>query len=364
MKFAKFLDRENAYKILCSTFSDNSDADAKPVNVVLFPDINIISRDLGDRSLRSFLREEYINHHKGLVRYLALLYVFIVVPTFSKFYRKRATILIDRSIESFFIIYCNQRIRLFDLDKGKVRVFLKTGYSKKEFDYELNLRERFGHSVMVPVTNSANFMYEEPMLVGTPLARIDKSSRDFENGCLDVFHKYDDFQKCASRVSDSYDYIKKLRREIIDMGFEGQRDLVSWFEELDFTTGKSEIITSISHGDLHHGNVWICDGGAMIIDWESIAFRAVIYDEFFLLNGTRPDFLIDSNYIAVRAAFIATQADKFGRHISLECPVIRSVLILEDFRYRLSEIAKLPESMRLSDLKLLFDNNTRRNFNV
>ena len=93
MKFKKFFNREDAYKVLCSTFSENSDADAKPCSVSVFSDINIISRDLSDSSLRSFIRKEYINHHKGLVRYLALMYVFLVVPIFSKLHSKNVTFL-------------------------------------------------------------------------------------------------------------------------------------------------------------------------------------------------------------------------------------------------------------------------------
>lgn len=364
MKLKEFFKREDPYKVLtCTTLSiDNEFVRRHELNI--FSELNIISDGLEEEPLRLFLKNEYVNHRRGIEKILSYLYVFYVAHLISKLFYPKVSINICSDVQRFFVIYCNQRIRLFDLDRKKILIFLKNGYSKSSFKHELSLRHTYSHPIMVPFKNKCDHMYEEPMLSGRPLARINSSSKEYSSACFLAFSGYDNFQAKAKEYHCIKDYISKLQDQILELGFEGNKIIQNWFQELVFKSSDAQIDLSISHGDLHHGNIWLCNEKSVIIDWESIDFRAVVYDQFFLLNTIRPNFVIDGNYINRRKKFINETAQRFSRNISLECDGIRSVLILEDFRYRLREISKLPKPRRSIEIEILFNEKTRKSFNV
>lgn len=364
MKFKEFFKREDPYKVLtCTNLSIDSEF-VRPHKLNTFSEINIISDSLAEEPLRHFLKNEYVNHRRGIERILSYLYVFYVAPLISKLFYPKALLNICSDVQRFFVIYCNQRIRLFDLDRKKILIFLKHGYSKSSFKHELSLRQTHFHPIMVPFEKKSDHMYEEPMLSGRPLARINATSKEYSSAYFLAFSDYDNFQTKAMEHHSIKDYISKLQDQILELGFEGNNIIQNWFQGLVFKSSDTQIDVSISHGDLHHGNIWLCNEKSIIIDWESIDFRAVVYDQFFLLNTIRPNYVIDGNYIDTRKEFINKRAQRFSRNISLECDGIRSILILEDFRYRLREISKLPKIRRSIEIEILFNEKKRKSFNV
>jgi len=93
---------------------------------------------------------------------------------------------------------------------------------------------------------------------------------------------------------------------------------------------------SITHGDLQLCNILVNNGRVYLIDWESLNFRATVYDEIVLYSSSRHnldqlDRFIESNKISTGDIFVSHLRDKYGKSLHK----FLYLYYLEELLYRL-----------------------------
>ena len=358
MKFSDYIKREDPYRVLSYTRLSSAQKKARTVNVKFFRKINIIADSLNKEKLRIFLLNEYINHRTGFIKSCAKIFFFWVLPFLTLFNHRKIVVELDENVKNFFIMLCNQRVRLFDLDRDLVSIFPKAGYSQLHIEREIAYRNKFTPPLMIPIIYSEKGMLVEPFLKGIPLARFGLGSTKSVNAVRVILESYEAFYKTYSFKYSLDIYLEKLIRKIQTFVPDSlTQEVGQIIEALQLSKNKGKTLrVAITHGDMHHGNIWICDKIPIIIDWESIEFRATMYDEFFLLNGIRPPHLITKNYLEKRKNHIKCFGEKVGSVFDLNDPLNQTVLIMEDLLYRLTEIKKMPFERREMEYKSIFFN--------
>ena len=267
----------------------------------------IISKD-PSKEVRAFLKTEYSVEGTLFRKLLVTAYLSAALHTrgllsnkfklYSKGFNKN-------DINHILIYPCNKKIRVFNFKTNEIDVVTKAGFPNDAIKKEIEFRTRHKSLHIEPVIDYGDNWYRERIIDGTPLARINNSSEEyiyFKKESLDILISITESYKTAINASD---YIKDIIRKIKSISepiINHVPSIQNTLEQIEtilvgnlsgFDTG---IPLTLSHGDFHHGNIWLekINNNIIIIDWETSNMRSEWYDVVTLFGGLRETIGIDS----------------------------------------------------------------------
>lgn len=232
---------------------------------------------------------------------------------------------------SILVVPGNQRIRLFDFERGVVRVVLKRGFSPTTMAQEIRVRrshetEPWALPILAAASDSSWF--EENIVASYALPRCPPwfPKQELERKALGALESW---ARSSTRQVHIQEYVEQQRHAI------GQHilELVERFPNaglgvaLDEANGLArlaqqlgQIELTLSHGDFQTGNVLVTksDRRIVLIDWEHSAERWKYYDRMVLGLGTRSPRGLDARW----RLFLNGQSS--GRSVLDELPISKT----------------------------------------
>ncbi len=265
--------------------------------------------------------------------------------------------LLNRNIS---IMPCNRKIRIFEFKKGYVDAILKDGYPDNFFKKEIEARTELAYSFIPGIERMGERWYREKVLEGYGLVRVSKDR--YERYCNEVVEDirrlFEDYGYEIPAVEYAVSLGHELREGLdIIQGEKGVKDLDYIRGVLNYCieilNGSDMIIPiTMSHGDLQTGNILVDEkkDNVTIYDWETIGMRSVWFDcsRLLLYSVRRNHFIyLANNYEddKIKKALLLLDKKK-DRNMKQ----VMAVLILEDMKYKVSEIESLPGNTGVEDL--------------
>lgn len=312
MKIDEMLSREDFYDILLRTLNGHfSQINSKitstkskheDLNVLhTYDKLNAIISEHPSKNVRAFLKTEYTVGGSLFRKLLVTAYLNIALHTRGLLSNKSNLFLkgVNKNDIHHFLIYpCNKKIRIFNFKSNEIDVVTKAGFPNDSIKKEIEFRTRHKSLHVEPIIDYGVNWYRERIIDGTPLARINNSSEDY------IFLKKKSLNILLSITESSITtinpavYIKDIICKIKSITV----PIIAYLPSIQYTLEQIETIlvgklsgfdTSItlklSHGDFHHGNIWIekISNNIIIIDWETCDVRSEWYDVVTLFGGLR-----------------------------------------------------------------------------
>jgi hypothetical protein len=260
----------------------------------------IISRN-PSKQVISYLNTEYTVGGALFRRLLIKAYLSVALHTKGilakkfKFYLKG---LEKNNINHILIYPCNKKIRIFNFIVNEIDVIAKVGFPKDAIKKEIEFRIKNISLHIEPIIDFGENWYRERIIDGTPLARIKNLSDKyiyFKKKSLELLYSITDSYK---RIVKATDYVKETikninrRTETIIELVPSIKNTLVQIENIlaDKLSGFDiDITLTLSHGDFHHGNIWLEEkrNNIIIIDWETYDTRSEWYDVVTLYGGLR-----------------------------------------------------------------------------
>lgn len=249
--------------------------------------------------------------------------------------------------DSMVLLPGNQRIRVFDFSRGRVRTFLKVGFEKATMQTEIGIRAQDGPFTPILDYGADYTWFEEPILAGYDLTRCPPWFRK-----KPVIHKaFSELERWAEKSSvtlDSAEYLKSLTARVrvacdaVNERFSfAQCDfLLEVVEALVVYAGVArEVIIRGSHGDFQPGNIRVDPAGKKVwlLDWEHSAPRSQYYDRIVFGLRTRASHGLAARAISfVKSTNTSWLFDAFPNSASWRTSQL-AVVLIEDLLWYLSE---------------------------
>ncbi|GAB6155714.1 hypothetical protein JCM17380_44650 [Desulfosporosinus burensis] len=355
MKIDDMLVREDFYNICERTLSDyftNIYMCPSVVNVVkknqkcdlyIFPRLNAIISLHVNRSVVSFLEDEYRVRGSILRRLIVKTYIWSAIRFKWMFAVKGICITgLQHDLSEMLIYPCNRKIRVFHFEKGIVDVILKEGFADATLRNEISARTILSKTFIPKIEEVFVNGYREKIIDGIPLARISDNIK-YETYRAEAYQCVHEIGLANKRLVSLQEYVNQLVSEIASKSVNKLWAELSTSIQDMLQDDTSEIPLGPSHGDLHHGNIWVERNtkSVIIIDWETYNERSLWYDAAVLFCGLRnvqgiqqlPE-QIEKMIATGEVQFYNSQLNSMG--------VIISVLLLEDMLFKLLEHSALP----------------------
>jgi hypothetical protein len=370
MKMDRMVKRENFYGICVDTLEKYFSSIGIPVCITTqryginafayaYERLNAIISKKPSKKVIDFLKTEYRVKGNPLLKLLVKLYLTGVFHT-KGIIADTVFISVPGGIEmpDMLIYPCSRKIRVFHFDKGVVDVIVKSGFPDHFIKREIEFRQRHHNLHIEPVLCHGDDLYREKIIDGKPLARITDSweYEALKNESMNILKK---ITKKYEKTINSSCYINRLIEKIRSKAAfwrckkfscrntpDGLAELIK--EKLSFS--EENIPVTLSHGDFHHGNIWVENSSRriVIIDWESYGYRSKWYDKATLYGGLRE----------TCGACRVLRRDNLLKAVEyLQCPNMKSaenillLVLLEDIVFRLDELESMPHAIGMPDLE-------------
>ncbi len=193
----------------------------------------------------------------------------------------------------------NQRVRVFDFERGVCRVMAKHGFERRLMQREIELRGRKTPGLFPEIIDWAEDgrWFEEPILDGYALPRL---PRGYERVALEAtaFEQLNRWQAQSAHSMPSEAYLADLRDRLQGLlaqmteryAFETAPQMQRW---IDILCRQCRSLTGVdvaeTHGDFQPGNILIGrrDRRVWLIDWEHSRRRWRYYDQMVYALRTR-----------------------------------------------------------------------------
>lgn len=259
----------------------------------------------------------------------------------------------------------NRSVRIYDFDKSTVDCIIKQGFTNRYFNNQIAFRKQYKYDFMVPLIESGDGWFREPILKGHPLARVTGKNK-YQKGIDTAVHDIQILAKDTLEYKSSQEYVPELlakakqltarARQVKNIDTYEKCITLLDFVEKGFFNVSIEIPTCISHGDLQTGNIWMDNKGKVLVyDWETAGRRSVWYDCATLLYSLRrvygwEQFLNDKTPVQALAC------DPNTSRTNEEFDSIKRIVLLEDYLFLMEDMMELPMDWG----KDVFDRNIKR----
>lgn len=361
MKIDEMLQREDFFNILLRTLVvafDTRDISIKGPDrkgiagqFLIYPKLNAIISIGHSKLVKQYLTTEYSVNGSVVRKIIVRAYIKFALFTNGLFSHK-IRVYINEAIPidySNILIYpCNKKIRVFYFDRGIVKVFLKEGFPTVSIRNEIQNRLKYISENIEPIIKHGETWYQEKVIEGRPLARISNKSNRYLQLKKKSLEALRSITAPYKTLTNSKNYKNKIISDIIRASENIFKDDVRVRKKIQKLLGTIEdnlssfdenITLTLSHGDFHHGNIWIENrtDRIVILDWESAEIRTEYYDEFTLFGGLREvkgiEKILSNSNPEIRF-IMQNNPDHYENLVWL--------VVLEDLKFRINEIAALP----------------------
>lgn len=361
--------RENFYSILINTLNQHYKEDDlcftmsndHHIGTVLcvYNKLNaIISTDPSKEVIR-YLKNEY-SLNAFIIKRIAVNFYTEACFKSKGFFSKKIKLSTKHNISydstNLMIFPCNKKIRVFNFLSKTVDVLLKDNFPRSAMINEIKARNAHNSVHIKPILEYGDKWYREEIINGVPLARITNPEKYhcFKKKAFDALvsiRKNHSLKKNVQLyINDLFQSIGKLmqitligKQMIIQRIYMIISILKNELSEFD-----SEITMNLSHGDFHHGNIWIENETSKIIliDWEAYDQRSEWYDLFVLYGGLRETeglkrFLKKNTSFPTELARLVDR-NKF-HHICF-------LVLIEDLFFRLNDLKNNPPGVGIHEI--------------
>ena len=373
MTIHQLFEREDIYSIIENTlkayYKDIYGVDAEVKlsknrlcnSFVVYPRIGVIVSRVPSWDVMKHVYDDFNVQGNILRKSIAWSYITLCWFTFGLLGSRTLYVsdkkLLNRNIS---IMPCNRKIRIFDFKKGYVDAILKTGYPDTFFKKEIEARTKLDYSFIPGIEKIGERWYREKVLDGNGLVRVGKHR--YERYCNEVVEDIRQLFEDYGYEIPAVEYAVRLGDELRDgldiiQGEKGVKDLDYIRGVLnyciDILNGSDMIIPiTMSHGDLQTGNILVDEkrDKVTIYDWETIGMRSVWFDcsRLLLYSVRRNHFIyLANNYEddKIKKALLLLDKKK-----DRDMKQVMAVLILEDMKYKVSEIESLPGNTGVEDI--------------
>ena len=314
--------------------------------------LGFISRAVAPSGLRKFLLAEY-NVRGSVIKFLAGKAAALLVGTFPQVGKLKAVYLTRGALgKNTFISPQNRSIRFFDYDAMTVDCIIKSGFTSKYFANQLAFRKKYHYDFMLPLLDSGDKWFREPILTGHPLARVTDEAQ-YQTAMHEALAGISRLAADTLEYENASDYAEKLLSKIRLLLDEAkERKHIAQPEEIwklaqkaaaPLTGAAMQIPTCISHGDFQGGNIWVDDQGkTWLYDWETVDRRSVWYDSAVLCYSLRRAYGWQT-YLKDPSPTQLLQCDPVKTRTQEELTRIQSVILLEDMVFYLEDMLELPQ---------------------
>lgn len=373
MKIDEMLSREDFLEILRETLNNHycgqglkfeltkSRKNEKQV-LVIYDKLNAIISTKPSSSVKEYLYTEYSVGGCLLYRLVVKWYIKLLLGTKGMFsYKVRVYVSSENVVDfsNWLIFPCSKKIRIFDFKRRTIEVISKSGFPVDSIKNEIEFRLKHHSSHIIPVVDYGINWYRELIINGKPLARIRNSWSQYlkvKGKSLEVLAKITEPYK--KRVN-SQEYKLKVINEIKNISsilFAEKKHLndilYSILDSIEVSLeGFNEsIITTLSHGDFHHGNIWIenTSKSIVIIDWETVTIRSEWYDVFTLYGGLRE---VGGIKDTLSKVFNQNSANLIDYIDNDQLAFKFMLVLLEDLYFRLTDAYRIPKKLRMGQLE-------------
>lgn len=373
MKIDEMIRREDFFSVLLTTLNRYFEEENSIhtfsytpgegfVTFYIYPRLNSIFTAHPSKDVKGFIKSEYRVGGSLTRRLLVWLYirmVFLCNGIFSHKIKLYASGFSNENASNILIYPCNKKIRIFDFECQTISVILKNGFPRNSIDNEIRFRKQNRCDNVEPILYSGKSYYKEKVIKGRPLARIQKDRVSYRDLKILAMKRLHDLSKPYDEKIKSDAFVKKLIvkiNAIADNCSFLSNQTKSGIQNLGRTLAdrlsnfKQEIIVTLSHGDFHHGNIWIENDTRRVIfiDWETAGTRYNWYDTAVLFGGLREvdgakklleDFENDMSMHFFQLMEKPLQIEKL------------LLIILEDLLFRVSELERVPSQMIENEIK-------------
>lgn len=364
MRLADMLLREDFYEILKNTteayfrqvlgkealFSYEKHAGCE--KLIVNGKLSFISQVPAPAGLRQFLLAEY-NVRGSKLKYVIGKAAARIIGTWPQIGKLR-TAYITRDVlgKDVFINPQNRSIRFFDYRSMTVDCIIKSGFTDKYFANQLRFRRQYSYDFMLPLLDSGEGWFREPILEGHPLARVTDENA-YRKGLEDAFSHIGRLAADTLSYEDSQTYVSGLRERIAGLlehacerkhiaGAEATKRLTVLALEW-VGTETVQIPLCMSHGDFQSGNIWVDNNGkTWLYDWETAGRRSIWYDSAVLHYSLRRAHGWQSLLEEARPEGIC-HCDPDKNRTPQSYQSIKGILLLEDILFYLEDMLELPE---------------------
>ena len=364
MRLAEMVIREDFYKILQDTVTEyyqlvqNKETTFSYKKtpgcekLIINGKLGFISRAAAPSGLRKFLLAEY-NVRGSVVKFLAGKAAALLVGTFPQV-GKLKDVYLTRGVlgKNTFISPQNRSIRFFDYDAMTVDCIIKNGFTSKYFANQLAFRKQYCYDFMLPLLDSGDKWFREPILTGHPLARVTDETQ-YQKAMDDALAGIRQLAADTMEYENASHYAEALLTKIGTLLEEAKkRKQIAYFAETlqmaktaaqQLAGASMQIPTCVSHGDFQGGNIWVDDQGkTWLYDWETAGRRSVWYDSAVLCYSLRRAY----GWQELLSQQLPTQlyaCDPRDTGTEEEMNIIKAVILLEDITFYLEDLLELPE---------------------
>lgn len=263
----------------------------------------------------------------------------------------------------------NRSIRFYNFGTSTVDCIIKKGFTDKYFNNQIEFRKKYNYNFMVPMIDSGDGWFREPLLRGHPLARV-TGKKKYQKGIDTVVHDIQILAKDTLEYKSLQEYVPELLAKAKQLTEQAKqvKSITTYdkciallgFVEMGLSEVSMEIPTCVGHGDLQTGNIWMNrDGKILIYDWETAGRRSVWYDSITLLYSLRriygwKQFMTDEK------PTLALVCDPNINRTQEEYSIIKLIVLLEDYLFLIEDMMELPEDWGGK----IFDGNINRIYQV
>ena len=361
MRIKEMIQREDFYDILQNTmekyFSEVKGRDIffsyQKINgqsLIINTTLGFICSFPAPHGLRTFLLSEY-NVRGSSIKYVAgklVALLFSFIPQIGKSQRCYFSQKVIKKNE--FIYPQNRSIRVFDYDSMQVDCILKTGFTCKCFNNQLNFRNNYHYDFLNPLIDSGDGWYREKILLGHPLARV-TNERLYAEATEEAISDISILAEDTKVTVDAQKYYanlileirEKMKKAVEQKGVSTYtlvNDIVNDIEWKGCLMQELEVCTS--HGDFQNGNIWVDqENKVWIYDWETVAQRSIWYDVAVLSFSLRRSYGWSLFWKSDSIDKIQVYDIVIERKQS-EIETIKRIIALEDILFYLDDMLELP----------------------
>ncbi len=314
--------------------------------------LSFISRKPMCKGLYDFLDSEY-NVRTSISKYILGKVAVNIVKLFPDFGKvKNAYITKGVLNMNEFINPQNRSIRIFDYDKQTVDCVIKDGFTDKYFVNQLNFRKKYKYNFILPLISYDYRWFREPILSGNSLARV-TNTKLYKKGIEDAFTYISLLVNDTRGLTTVHEYIDELAASIKQHLLQAKdRKRILYFDDISQLLLESQNIieqvsinipTSMSHGDLQSGNIWVDkEKKTWIYDWETVERRSIWYDSSVLGYSLRhPTGWIE--FVGREDYSFLLYYDEKKNYTLDEIKAIIRIVLLEDIQFYLDDMLELPK---------------------
>jgi thiamine kinase-like enzyme len=375
MKIDDMINKEDFYEILLLTLNSYYDdlifstekesVQTKFLNeLYVYEKINAIIHSKPSKEILSFLKKEYDIRGSILKKVLVNIYLKFKLHSNGYFAEKKVfyfSLNNHTDFKNILIYPCNKKIRIFNFSNRIVNVVTKYGYPNSAIEKEINFRLDNLNDHIIPIESYGENWYSERIIDGKPLARI-KNLEEYNKFKVAAHNILLSISKKHNKKNDIESYFIKLENQIninIDkIKFFNEnisKNVIKLLEIIrrNIDLKDFQIILTLSHGDLHAGNIWIenSTNKILIIDWETVEVRSEWYDLFVLHGGFRETNGIEKMINSIRRNNISYFLQSFSLN-AIER--IMYIVLMEEIAFRLNDILSSPPDINLKEFEVYF----------